>query len=356
MTVIPGTGLYSGGNKITLVTWFYVDSLDGNDNGFTVGSGYDVGSNAIPTGGNFNIPTLDASLMTLGGSLIPIFEWGYAVSGANQGASGLYIDPPFDNSPFGNKTKGSVLFVARGPAVSSLVSDNSLGEMPFATVSSYLFGFHNATGIDRSLWLPKEWNVLIMSADLSPLDTLVGPDNLLANLQHYIVNKKIWANLNGAFDTVGGGDLTGFEQGYPIPGGNALYQGFYQTSGNTWTGQPALSMMAGEFDVPCRDPWASANYNYATVCFGTTQVWFNSYIDPTQANYDKFYTTRDGKLFPLGGVVAANFFGTPDIWYERDNVSGVKFEDNQGAAGSPQAVGGTTPIDFNPSPTDNPPV
>lgn len=385
MTVISNSFAYPGGNKITIVSWFKTIDLSGNDGGVAVGAGYDPNSNDVPSGG---MSDNDETLMSFGGSLIPLCEWGYSTntssgpqtgdkwSGPQQTVSGLYLDPPR-----GAKTLGSEIFVARGPffntqgfpctsfpnaAGPQLIDEGGVDGTMYATVSTILHGFNAATSIDRSTWVNNQWNVLILSADLSPLDQLIGGSYLgfVSPLQHYRVNKKIWANCNGEVDTLGGGSPSGFEQGYPYPGGNAISRGFYRIQESPLPQdnnplafilvdpvQPALSMPAGEFHVPCREPWASPQYNYAKVVFGTTQVWFNRYIEPTSDNFSKFYRTQDGKLYPRGGKVAADFFGTPDVWLERDNVSGIKFEENQGTAGEFDLVG-TDPEDLKPGPEE----
>ena len=103
-------------------------------------------------------------------------------------------------------------------------------------------------------------------------------------------------------------------------------------------------------------PFHSTNPNIVNpeMEFAYFQMWLDTYIEPTAENLSKFIVEQDGKLYPVGGRVAADAFGVPDIWFERDNVSGIKFEENQGTAG-PFEVVGTAPVDFNPDPNDDPP-
>lgn len=84
------------------------------------------------------------------------------------------------------------------------------------------------------------------------------------------------------------------------------------------------------------------------------QVWFDLRIDPSVVNLAKIYEIRNGFVCPVGGDVAATAFGVPDIWLERDSISDVKFEENQGTAGV-FTVDGTLPTDFSLSPSDDPP-
>lgn len=87
--------------------------------------------------------------------------------------------------------------------------------------------------------------------------------------------------------------------------------------------------------------------------FAFLQAWLGKYIEPTEENLSKFLAEYDNKLYPVGGQIASDAFGAPDIWLERDNLSGVEFEDNMGTAGEFTVVG-TAPVDFSPGPEDEP--
>lgn len=80
------------------------------------------------------------------------------------------------------------------------------------------------------------------------------------------------------------------------------------------------------------------------------QLWTDQFIDPTSGNLDKFAVEdEDGVLHPAGPNDAKDAFGTPTYWFVRDNISGLKFEDNQGTGGDVEVVG-TDPADFFPGP------
>jgi len=114
------------------------------------------------------------------------------------------------------------------------------------------------------------------------------------------------------------------------------------------------AFMAGDFGMPCLSlQEGNDSYNYQDLAFGAaTQVWVGTYVDPSPANFAKFYRTDPdtGLIFPIdAGQAAAAEFGEPDIWLLRDNVSGVLFNDqNLGSAGNLNEIG--TIKDFGPGP------
>lgn len=81
------------------------------------------------------------------------------------------------------------------------------------------------------------------------------------------------------------------------------------------------------------------------------QVWYGTYVDLTvPANLAKFVVSDGTNIFAPSDIRAAqDAFGASDIWFNRDSVSDIKFEDNQGTAG-PFTLVGTGPSDFNPPP------
>lgn len=128
----------------------------------------------------------------------------------------------------------------------------------------------------------------------------------------------------------------------------------------TWN----IQILGSEFAYPIittsdKDSNNSIIYNFDNcsldVSYGTVQMWANQYIDPgILANRPNFYNLVNNELFPVGGKLAVDAFGNPDIWFERDSVSDLDFQTNGGSAGNFTIVG-TPPADFNPTPSDDPP-
>jgi len=119
---------------------------------------------------------------------------------------------------------------------------------------------------------------------------------------------------------------------------------------------PAPSVIVGgKFGVPTLDTWLNVvTAKNPPMVFAGCQVWFNQRIAATVGNLAKFFRVADGFVYPVGGKIAADAFGVPDVWLERDNISGINFQDNQGTGTF--SVVGTNPVDFTPDPTDDPPI
>lgn len=187
------------------------------------------------------------------------------------------------------------------------------------------------------------WNHLFVSADASIADSFVfgGPSILT-------LNKKPNVYLNRT-DILYGIGTSGENQirisapnvglivgnTYPLPGFNVDISGCA-------AGQTTLAEGA---DTP--------NYGATSpaIELANTQVWFGQCVAPTMANLDKFVLLDGGgnPILPPDIRAAQDAFGQSDIWFVRDNISDIKFEENRGTAG-PFTVIGTDPVDFQPGP------
>lgn len=207
-----------------------------------------------------------------------------------------------------------------------------------------------------------EWNAFFMSADLSAADANPNPvDNSYAanKLLNFVFNGSV-INLATAryagqvYEPFNG---VGFDN--PICNHNGSVVG-----GTVGVNDVAISVL-GDY-VPkassilgLSDGQSAPNLNLSGVPqpafeLSLTQVWFGTYIAPTVPNLAKFWTKQNNLLYPVGGKVAADAFGVPDIWLERDSISDADFQDNQGTAGTFSVVG-ANPTNFSPSPSDDPP-
>ena len=73
-------------------------------------------------------------------------------------------------------------------------------------------------------------------------------------------------------------------------------------------------------------------------------------------NLANFFTMRNSTLFPVINTFAAvKAYGTPAIFCVEDNVSGIKFQDNQGDGGSFTVIG-TAPQGYGPGPERRNPI
>jgi len=206
-----------------------------------------------------------------------------------------------------------------------------------------------------------EWNVLFISADLSAADADPNPIN-----NQYTGNKVIKFVFNG----VNHGPLgyagqcylpfTGGGFGNPLCNHNGNVVGGVIGVPDTVTSVDGNYVPQASSQLGLSDGQSAPNINISGVPqpeieLALVQVWFGQAIDPTVGNLTNFWridsTVSPPKIYPVGGVVAAKAFGTPDIWLERDNVSGVFFEENQGTAGNFTVVG-TAPPDYTPGPEE----
>lgn len=112
-----------------------------------------------------------------------------------------------------------------------------------------------------------------------------------------------------------------------------------------------IAINGGQFGHPILP--VNAITGHPQVRFFNTQVWFGTYVAPIAGNLDKFVAfDGSGNPIPPPDIRAAqDAFGPSDIWFNRDSVSDIKYEENQGTAGLFTLVG-TPPPDFQPGPEE----
>lgn len=213
-----------------------------------------------------------------------------------------------------------------------------------ASFPNAIFALHTAT-LPASVF--DKWHHAFSAIDLSAIDTVTNSGTTVTGVTR---NKK----LEIYYDSVRLAGSYRFHMEDTDPTAGINYQQFPMT----------IQANGLEFALPMLSDYVEDKYRIISplmtdlpapeVEYSCVQVWMDQYIDPTAENLTKFIAEVDGKLYSPGGMVAADAFGTPDIWFERDNISGAKFEDNQGTAGEFEVVG-TAPEDFNPDPSDDPP-
>jgi hypothetical protein len=188
------------------------------------------------------------------------------------------------------------------------------------------------------------WHHLFVSADTTGGGSLISdvPPN-----PNIVINNKYYVFLDGV-------DVLGNTLGAPTASQNGLSIG-YDDPGNpipeTITIPPySLRFSGQEMSVPSLTAMINDSPEMERA---HTQIWFDRCIVPTAGNLAKFIRTDQttNQIFPVGGRVAADFFAVPAVWLERDSVSGVFYQDNNGGGGVFTVVG-TPPTDFTPSPSD----
>lgn len=213
-----------------------------------------------------------------------------------------------------------------------------------AAFPNAMFALHTAT-LPSSVF--DEWHHVLVAVDLDALDTVTNSGATVTGVTR---NKK----LEIYYDT---SRMTGsyrFHMEDTDPTAGINYQQFAMT----------IQANSLEFALPMLKDYVEDKYRIISplttdlpapeIEYACVQVWMDQYIDPTSQNLEKFVVEIDGKLYSPGGKAAADAFGIPAFWFERDSVSGVRFEENQGTAGDFEVVG-IAPVDFSPDPIDEPP-
>ena len=338
-----------------------------------LGEGYGGGGDIGPEPNVFGDPYASPTTPGFRNNPVPLAEWGNqsnTVTFANPGDgtdgpstsnSGIYITPTKEIILFlGGKFYQNINDVNTGP--SPIVHDYA----PFFINGNYSTQILaiNATELDFT-----GWNVLVIAIDVSTPDAWPHPtqegavsggviDYTVPLILSLTQNSLISIVCNGVTHTAGHCQqvLSTTYNGYstddgtftPSVAGDAQYLTYtpitrtnpetnivetYNLAGDA---NPTTELFGGtEFAVPCLSGNAADYYNYANTAFSLVQVWLGQRIAPTSDNLAKFYTTdADNNIIPVDdGQAAADAFGTPDIWFVRDNVSGANFQDNQGTAG-----------------------
>ena len=242
-------------------------------------------------------------------------------------------------APYGRLAK----YGARSALVSNLPTAGGGGITGFIACKGAIVYCPFLAGYPRgSAPEPNQWHLLFVSADTTQNDVIsdgAGPFNFLKKFNVLLDSQDVLGNLSPPT-----AQECSISQGYADPGG---------PSPQTFS-MPAFSVLAN--GMTANDPswnvdgWLQEAQQLERA---TTQIWFNKYVEPTPENLANIYRTdtEAGKIYAIGGKAAADAFGTPDIWFERDNVSGIEYGDNQGTAGVFEVVG-TPPADFDPGPDE----
>lgn len=189
--------------------------------------------------------------------------------------------------------------------------------------------------------LPLTWYHLFVSADSGFVDQF----QIAPHQQPLTLNKKLHVNLNRV-DVLYGAGSTGLENSVGV----AILNNDYFPDDIVNPPSFNISIVGRECGLP-----TISNFSQTSPIFevANVQVWFGTYVEPTVGNLDKFVLLNgSGNPIPPPDVRAAqDAFGDSDIWFVRDSVSDIKFQENQGVAG-PFTLVGTAPVDFNPAPED----
>lgn len=196
------------------------------------------------------------------------------------------------------------------------------------------------------------WNLILVAINLSTPDRWLGMvnPNTASVTQGSLFSISV--NQNTYFATQGGlgGTFVPTQVGGFGVGVYSTFRSNVDAINHANSINAAIQVQASglEYSEPVTLAHADLSFQQARSC---TQAWLNQYVAPTAPNFDKFYYISNDKIYPRGGKVAADAFGDPDVWLERDSVSGVLFQQNNGTAGDFTVVG-TDPEDFTPGPEE----
>ena len=273
-------------------------------------------------------------------------RWSKASPSAPNGISSIFFDrigreAPMYGSGFGGPVEGNFI-PNMSFSLTNVKSDSSSGP---------------------SILVPNTWNQLAFSADWS-----VGDRWGFSQSPGYVPFQihSLWTMVLNGLDTSIATRPNYNPNNWPLKSNDDGDKPNWNYANNDgYGGEPlpditsrtyAMDLNGAGIGVPFNDnDPPTLGKNSQGLIFASYMVWFNKYIDWSDGdNLSKVVTEIDNNLYPVGGRVAADAFGVPDIWLERDSISGVKFEDNQGTAGDFEVVG-VAPVDFSPDPNDDPP-
>jgi len=216
-------------------------------------------------------------------------------------------------------------------------------------------------GYGDALWTSASWNHLAFAVEWVNSDTYGFTQ--VPGAVPYTINNRFLFKLNNfgigpAFQDY---DHTLLGQTYPLHSLGSNPSWTY--ANNDLYGGPPVALVTERtypMDINTRqiafpfndnNPPSPPSTNDQRLVFNYCQIWFGQYIDWSVAgNFAKVAQVVGGALAPASDTLAAQkAFGASDIFFVRDSVSGIKYEDNQGTAGDFTVIG-TPPQDFSPAP------